>query len=129
MLDFYGPTYRFADVAFARTVPPEEVREIVGDLPVEVLDSGFAIHIQEKGITKGLAFIQLAAELGMDPSEFLAIGDAENDIDLIRYAGIGVAVANSPEKLAAAAAFTTEKEYGEGFIEALARYAPYFLER
>lgn len=128
-LDLFGPTYRFADLAFARTVPPEEVREIVKGFPVDVLDTGFAIHIQEKGNSKGLAFIHLAAELGLDPSEFLAIGDAENDLDLVRFAGIGVAVGNAPDKLAAAAAFKTEKEYGEGFVEALARYMPYFLER
>jgi hydroxymethylpyrimidine pyrophosphatase-like HAD family hydrolase len=40
-----------------------------------------------------------------------------------------VAVRNAPEKLAAAATWVSEKKYGEGFIEALERYMPYFLER
>lgn len=128
-LDLYSPTYRFADLAFARTVPPEEVRGIVRDYPVEVLDTGFAIHLQSRGISKGLAFITLAAELGLDPSEFLSVGDAENDIELLKYAGIGVAVRNAPDPLIAAATWVTEKKYGDGFIEALDRYMPYFLER
>lgn len=128
-LDLYSPTYRFADLAFARTVPPDEVREIVRDYPVEVLDTGFAIHLQSQGISKGLAFITLAAELGLDPSEFLSVGDAENDIELLKYAGIGVAVRNAPDPLIAAATWVTEKKYGDGFIEALDRYMPYFLER
>jgi hypothetical protein len=128
-LDLYSPTYRFADFAFARTVPVGEVREIVSDYPVEVLDTGFAIHLQAQGISKGLAFISLAAELGLDPSDFLSVGDAENDIELLKYAGIGVAVRNAPEPLTAAASWVTEKKYGEGFIEALDRYMPYFLER
>ena len=128
-LDLYSPTYRFADLAFARTVPPEEVRGIVRDYPVEVLDTGFAIHLQSQGISKGLAFITLAAELGLDPSEFLSVGDAENDIELLKYAGIGVAVRNAPDPLIAAATWVTEKKYGDGFIEALDRYMPYFLER
>jgi len=128
-IDLYSPTYRFADLAFGRTVPPEEVRDIVKDYPVEVLDTGFAIHLQVQGVSKGLAFLNLAAELGLDPSDFLSVGDAENDIELLKYAGIGVAVRNAPEPLAAAATWVSEKKYGEGFIEALDRYMPYFLER
>jgi phosphoglycolate phosphatase (TIGR01487 family) len=128
-IELYSPTYRFADLAFARTVPPDEVREIVRDFPVEVLDTGFAIHIQEAGMSKGLAFLDLAAELGLDPKDFLAIGDAENDIELLRFAGIGAAVRNAPPKLVSAAAFVSEKKYGGGFVEALDRYMPYFLER
>jgi phosphoglycolate phosphatase (TIGR01487 family) len=128
-LELYSPSYRFADIAFARTVPAGEVREIVRDYPVEILDTGFAIHIQEAGMSKGLAFLDLAGELGLDPKDFLAIGDAENDIELIRYAGIGAAVGNAPRELATAASFVSEKKYGEGFVETLDRYMPYFLER
>jgi hydroxymethylpyrimidine pyrophosphatase-like HAD family hydrolase len=80
-------------------------------------------------MSKGLAFLNLAGELGLDPSDFLAIGDAENDIELLRYAGIGAAVGNAPKELASAADYVSEKKYGAGFIEALDRYMPYFLER
>ena len=128
-LDMYSPSYRFADQAFARTVPPDEVREIVREFPVEVIDTGFAIHIQACGISKGLAFLSLAGDLGLEPADFLSIGDAENDIELVKYAGIGVAVRNAPETLAAAATWVSEKKYGEGFLEAFERYKPYFLER
>jgi phosphoglycolate phosphatase (TIGR01487 family) len=128
-LDLFSPSYRFADLAFARTVAVDEVREVVRDFPVEVLDTGFAIHIQETGMSKGLAFLNLTGELGLDPGDFLAIGDAENDIELLRYAGIGAAVGNAPPDLASAADFVAAKMYGEGFMEALDRYMPYFLER
>ena len=128
-LDLYSPTYRFADQAFARTVHPGRIREIVQDFPVEIIDTGFAIHIQARGISKGHAFLSLTRDLGLNPADFLAVGDAENDIDLIKNAGIGVAVRNAPEVLAAAATWVSQKNYGEGFIEALTRYRPYFLDR
>lgn len=128
-LDLFSPSYRFADLAFARTVAVDEVREVVRDFPVEVLDTGFAIHIQEAGMSKGLAFLNLSGELGLDPADFLAIGDAENDIELIRYAGIGAAVGNAHPDLASAADYVAQKKYGEGFMDALDRYMPYFLER
>lgn len=128
-LDLFSPSYRFADLAFGRTVPVDEVREVLRDFPVEVLDTGFAIHIQEEGMSKGLAFLNLSGELGLDPADFLAIGDAENDIELLRYAGFGAAVGNAPPDLASAADYVASKKYGEGFVEALDRYMPYFLER
>lgn len=50
----------------------------------------------EKG-GKGAALREAAARLGVKPEEIIAFGNAENDMDMIRFAGLGVAVANSPE--------------------------------
>lgn len=125
----YSIPYRFVDVAFARTVPVQEVQEIIRDHPVEVLDTGFAIHLHPPGISKGEAFSHLATLMGLTTSDFLAVGDAENDIDLLKRAGIGVAVGNAHPDLARSADRVMEKEYGEGFMEALNEFSPYFLER
>lgn len=128
-LELYGETYRFSDVAFARTVPSGEVREVMRDRGVKVLDTGFAIHLQARGISKGLALKKLAADIGIPAGEFLAVGDSENDLELIEAAGIGVAVANAREELKAASDYVAEKGDGDGFVEAVRRYLPYFLER
>ena len=128
-LELYGDQYRFSDVAFARTVPPGEVREVMRDLGIKVLDTGFAIHLQAKGISKGLALGKLAADMGIPIQEFLAMGDSENDLEMIQEAGVGVAVANARDAVKAAADYVTEKGDGDGFVEAMARYLPYFLER
>ena len=128
-LELYGEQYRFSDVAFARTVPPEEVREVMRDLGVRVLDTGFAIHLQPPGISKGLALRKLAADLGIPAEEFLTVGDSENDVEMIEFAGIGVAVANARDAVKAAADYVSEKGDGDGFVEAVTRYRPYFLER
>lgn len=50
----------------------------------------------EKG-GKGAALREAASRLGVRPEEIIAFGNAENDMDMIRFAGLGVAVANSPE--------------------------------
>jgi len=96
---------------------------------VEVLDTGFAIHLHPPGISKGEAFSHLASLLGLTTLDFLAVGDAENDIDLLRRAGIGVAVGNAHPDLASSADRIMEKEYGDGFVEAVNEFSPYFLER
>jgi len=127
-LELFGDRYRFSDVAFARTVPVGEVKEVVAGLGVKVLDTGFAIHLQPEGISKGSALRKLAADLGIPVGEFLAIGDSENDLEMIEAAGVGVAVKNAREEVKAAADYVAEKEDGDGFAGAVARYIPYFLD-
>ncbi len=125
-LELYSPAYRFADLAFARTVPVGEVKTLLEDIPVQVLDTGFAIHLQSLGVNKGTTLISLAHEMGFTPSEFLAIGDSLNDIPMLTTAGLGVTVANAHPDVKAAAQYVTEKEYGAGFVEAVEKYLPYF---
>jgi len=55
------------------------------------------------GISKGTALEQLAARLGIPREQVIAIGDHENDISMIEWAGLGLAMGNAiPEARAAA---------------------------
>jgi len=128
-LELYSPAYRFSDVAFARTVPVDEVRAVLGGTAITVVDTGFAIHLQSPGISKGTGLRALAEELGLPLEQVMAVGDSANDVEMIEVAGVGAAVANSHPSLRAVADMVAEKEYGDGFIEAVRRYLPYFLER
>jgi len=128
-LTLYSPTYRFADQAFARTVPADEVREVLRDHPVQVIDTGFAIHLQTPGINKGTTLPLLAEALGLKPEDFLAVGDAVNDTRMIQVAGIGIAVANAHPDTKAAADYVAENKYGDGFIESVKKYSSYFRAR
>lgn len=128
-LHLLSPQYRYADVAFSRTVPPEEVEQLLANFDVLVIDTGFAIHLQAKGVNKGTAFMDLANDLGIPPEEFLAIGDAINDVEILEAAGIGVTVANGHPRAKAVAEYIAKNRYGDGFIEAMQKYSSYFLER
>lgn len=128
-LDLFSPTYRFTDLAFARTVPAEEVRTVLLNYPVQVIDTGYAIHLQAPGINKGTALVALADRMGLAPADFLAIGDSVNDVQMLKTAGIGVTVANAHPDTKAVAQYIAGKEYGEGFVEAMKKYYPYFRAR
>jgi hypothetical protein len=128
-LELFSPTYRFADLAFARTVPVDEVKYVLRDHPVQVLDTGYAIHLQAPGINKGTALVELAREMGFNPADFLAIGDSLNDIQMLKTAGIGITVANAHPDIKAVAQYIAGKEYGDGFVEAVEKYYPYFRAR
>jgi phosphoglycolate phosphatase (TIGR01487 family) len=123
-LELYSAQYRFADVAFARNVDPAEAQAVVQEqaLPVRVLDTGFAIHLQPPGVSKGAAMRELAIEMGLSTSEIIAVGDSENDIEMLAAAGVGVAVANANPATRMAADLVTTKPHGEGFVEAVKMY-------
>jgi len=105
------------------------VRMLLKEHPVSVIDTGFAIHLQAPGITKGTTLPLLAKALGKKPEEFLAAGDSVNDIEMLEAAGIGIAVANADAKTKAAADYVTQEPYGNGFVEGVKKYSSYFRAR
>ena len=128
-LDLYNPTYRYADLAFARTVPVEEVRQVLSSQPVQVIDTGYAIHLQSEGISKGTALVSLARDMGLSPKDFFAIGDGTNDIEMLKRAGKGVTIANAHPFTKAAASDVMGEGYGNGFVQAVKKYLPYLRAR
>ena len=59
---------------------------------------------------------------GIAREEIIAFGDAENDLEMIRYAGIGVAMGNGSEEVKAAADFVTADIDDNGIEKALKHY-------
>lgn len=116
-LQLYSPEYRFADIAFARTVEPAEVREVLSDMPVRILDSGFAIHIQSGDVNKGTTLALVADEMGIGLADFVAIGDSDNDREMLQAAGLGIAIAGGQTGAVEAADHVSTKKYGDGFSE------------
>lgn len=57
------------------------------------------IDINIKGINKSKGVKDLAQYLNIDLSEVICVGDNENDIEMIKVAGLGVAMANSCKEL------------------------------
>ncbi|MBQ8310822.1 MAG: HAD family phosphatase [Clostridia bacterium] len=68
-------------------------------------------EILPKGVSKGSVLLKMAELLGIDPRCTIGIGDYNNDIELLRVAGLGVAVANArPEVKAIADHVTVSNE-------------------
>lgn len=77
------------------------------------------LEIQARGVSKAAALRWLARRLGVPRTAVLAAGDGENDLEMVRYAGTGVAVANAVDAVKAVAALVTRRPYGEGVAEAV----------
>ena len=58
----------------------------------------------------------------ISPSECMAVGDGENDVDMLKYAGIGVAMGNAQSSVKAAANYITDDIEKGGLCEALRHF-------
>ncbi len=72
--------------------------------------------------TKRTALERLCARLGIARERVLAIGDSPNDLPMLRWAGIGVAMGNAPEHVRANADHVTETSDRDGVARALERF-------
>lgn len=69
------------------------------------------------GVAEKLPVLQkIAAEAGLTASEVIFIGDDVNDCECVRWAGLGIAVANAVPKLKASASRVTQRSGGSGAI-------------
>ncbi|MGC4152429.1 MAG: Cof-type HAD-IIB family hydrolase [Propionicimonas sp.] len=83
---------------------------------------GPILEVSGPGITKAHGVAKLADLLGFSAHQVLAIGDARNDIEMLRWAGVGVAMGNAVPEAIAAADHTTATNEEDGLalaIEAL----------
>lgn len=74
------------------------------------------LDIVPKNVTKYQALKQLCDYLNISLKETMTIGDNINDIDMIRYAGIGVAVGNSYEEVKKEAFYITKNTVQTGAV-------------
>ena len=76
------------------------------------------------GIDKAKALATAFERLGIERDEIMAFGDAENDITMLMYAGIGVAMGNASQACKEAADEVTASNDEDGIYESLLKHMP-----
>lgn len=79
------------------------------------------IEFLNQQVSKGSAVAWLAEHLGLQREQVMAMGDMLNDLPMIEWAGVGVAMPRAQEQVRRAADFVPEHEE-EGVAEAIAEY-------
>ena len=99
------------------------MRELAERFPDLAVTSSIPRNLELNSIEaqKGRALRRLAAALGVDLSETMAFGDDLNDADMLRTAGIGVAMGNASPEAKAAATLVTGSCDESGVAQALDR--------
>ncbi|QTL97030.1 Cof-type HAD-IIB family hydrolase [Iocasia frigidifontis] len=89
-------------------------REKYGEY-IEITESkDYYIEFMARGVSKGKAVERLAGQLGIERSEVIAVGDNWNDLEMIEWAGLGVAMENAPAAVKEKADCITLPHYQAG---------------
>ena len=116
----------FSPVKILMSVLPEQLKDvqkqISASIPQElsvVQTAAFYLEIIPRSIHKGQGIRNICRVLGIQSSEVMAFGDAENDIPMLREAGIGVAMGNAADTVKAVADYITRSNNEDGISAAL----------
>ena len=102
----------------------KEVQEYLGKCPdIKVVDGGFNnLEFTKAGTNKAAGLKFLAGHLGMTMDEVMAVGDSENDIEMLREAGLGIAMGNASDEVKEVADEITLDNEHEGVAAAIGKY-------
>ncbi len=119
-------TINFALDGQGRRIDYDAAWKILSDFPEFLPVSGGMqnIEVTAEGVSKASALLWLGAYLKIKPEEMIAFGDSGNDIDMLRTAGIGVAMGNAEEEAKAAADYVTLANTEDGIPHALKKFVP-----
>lgn len=123
-------TLDFEPVKLLIIAQPERIREVYGEavqrfrgrLEVAISKSRY-IEITHPDVNKGNALLELMRIMGVDREQVIAIGDALNDLKMIRTAGLGIAVANGDALVKAEAGAVTASNEEDGVALAIEKFA------
>jgi len=83
---------------------------------------GHILEVLQAGVSKWQALQALAAAQGIAPADIMAVGDDRNDLDMLRHAGLGVAMGNAVPAVQAEADAVTGTNAEDGLVQALERF-------
>ena len=112
---------RLTEVVLDRTFDIKTAQKLLDEkeFNVGLFDSGYAYHINSRGIDKGSGLMKALEILNADLDDTIALGDSETDVPLFRTVKNNIAVNNSIPELKEMAKIVTTKNSGEGVLEGL----------
>ncbi len=82
----------------------------------------FFIEVVPKGVDKAESLKRLLEKIGMTREELIAFGDGYNDVSMIKFAGLGIAMKNGCEDIHAVADYITASNDEDGIAKALEKF-------
>lgn len=110
-------------------MPKEYLEQKLGEIPqayrdkYSIVRSGTNLfEFLNKNVTKANGLKRLGELLDIQSSEMMALGDEENDLTMIEFAGVGVAMANASDQIKAVADFITLSNEADGVAHAVEKF-------
>ena len=119
----------FAPIKILMSADPAQIHEIQAQIAAflpenlcVVQTAAFYLEVIPRSISKGQGLMDICRTLKISPEEAMAFGDAENDIPMLRAAGMGVAMGNAAENVKAAANWVTKTNNEDGIVVAIEKW-------
>ncbi len=112
---------RLTGLTLKRTIEAGAAEELFRreGLNLVAVDSGLAIHLRSPNVNKGNALRKVASFLRVPLAEVAAVGNGPNDVEMLEFAGLSFAVANSDEAVKRVCTYVTAEPHGRGVVEAI----------
>lgn len=105
---------------------PEHFLAVVGRLGLTDVSYsvGYSawLDVAPVGVTKASALATVCERLGVEPADVLAVGDGRNDLEMLEWAGVGVAMGHAPAEVQDAADLVAERFEDDGCARVLERW-------
>jgi len=98
------------------------LQEECGDRASIYRSEPFFIEVMPKNVDKGDSLARMLEVIGMDREDVVCCGDGYNDISMIRYGGVGVAMGNAQPEVKAAADYVAADNDADGLVEVINRF-------
>lgn len=97
----------------------KNLKNILGDSVYYTYSQDKYLEILNKDVNKGITLKRVLKTKGIDISDCIAFGDAQNDLEMLELAGVGVAMGNAHETLKNRVQYTTETNDNNGVAKFL----------
>jgi Cof subfamily protein (haloacid dehalogenase superfamily) len=87
-----------------------------------VQSAPFFLEFLNPASNKGIGVAAIAEYLGIRAEEVICMGDAENDHHMLKYAGLGIAMANAMEETKQIADYITDSNNDHGVATAIEKF-------
>jgi len=108
---------------------PEILEKAINNLPKEIYDkytvlrsAPYFLEFLDKNVNKGQGVKTLSEILGIKQEEVICIGDAGNDLHMIQFAGLGVAMANAFPEVKEIADYITLSNEDDGVAHVINKF-------
>ena len=102
------PDIKVSKISIMRTLPDEDLSMLREKFPAVYSHSGYT-EIPPEGCNKATGIARVCEYYGTDVAHSIAMGDSGNDYDMIKFAGIGVAMGNATDDIKEIADFVTTR--------------------
>jgi Cof subfamily protein (haloacid dehalogenase superfamily) len=82
----------------------------------------FYLEFFNSSVSKSIALEFIGEKYNIDKSEMIAIGDGFNDLSMIEYAGVGVAMGNAPAEVKEKADYITDTNNNDGIVKVIQKF-------